>query len=244
MESRSLAINILLICREGKSRLRYQSEINLPGISVICVQALMDFFNPKIYCPLNGIMVDMPTYLRSTEEEKRLLTVLVNLLPSLRIRCHEPSGEIRTLPFGTTYPGNLPLSDFIQKYCSTFIQRKIRTSERIQLNLSALLDRTLPLKNFSDTRSVTTNISHEGCFLINFEPWIVGEHGWLILQELEDDTPIPVEICWVKLWGEYRSLPGMGIRFIELTALQKSEIFRLAGKSLILDNEFYPELLA
>lgn len=243
MDCRSLMINILLICRDGKSRLRYQTEINSSCVTVICVHALMDFFNPDVYCPLNGIMVDMPTFLRSTDEEKRLLTILVGLFPSLRLKCHEPSGEIRTLPFGTTYPGNLALSIFIQKYCSTFLQRNIRTSERTQLNIPALLNRTLPLHDIFDTRSVTTNISHEGCFLIGFKPWIVGEKGWLVLQELEDNTPIPIEVCWVEVWGESRSLPGIGIKFIELTALQHSELIRLGGKSLILDQKCYPETM-
>src|SRR5512140_622360 len=96
--------NILLICREGKSRQLYQAELDFPGVLLVCVQTLMQFFRREVYCPLNGILVDMPTYMQGSEEEKRLLTDLAGLFPALRIKCHESSGEIRTLPFGAAYP--------------------------------------------------------------------------------------------------------------------------------------------
>lgn len=236
-EDRSGATTVLLICREGKSRQAYQAELDFPGVSLVCVQSLMQFFRRGVYCPLNGILVDMPTYMRSSEEEKRLLTDLVGLFPAQRIKCNESSGEIRTLPFGTAYPGNIAPAAFVQKYCTSSVQRKIRTSERSPLNLSALLNRSLPVENVSGTRSVTVNISRGGCFLIHFEPWIVGDRGWLVLPDLNDTTPIPVEVCSIRLWGECNSLPGMGVKFIDLTGAQKDELGHLGGQSLMQDDE-------
>lgn len=231
------ATAILLICREGKSRQLYQAELDFPGVLLVCVQTLMQFFRREVYCPLNGILVDMPTYLRSSEEEKRLLTDLVGLFPALRLRCHEPTGEIRTLPFGTTYPGNNAPAFFVQKYCAPFVQRRIRTSERSPLNLPALLDRFFPVEKASGARSVIANISRGGCFLISFEPWIVGDRGWLTLPALKDNAPIAVEVCWIQLWGESRSLPGMGVRFIDLTGEQKAELSHMGGQSLMQEDQ-------
>ncbi|MDD2736133.1 MAG: PilZ domain-containing protein [Desulfuromonadaceae bacterium] len=229
-------ITILLICREGVSRNVYHAELASSGVLLVCVQSLMGFFRTEVYCSLSGILVDMPTYMRCSDEEKSLLTELVGHFPSLRLKCNEPTGEIRTLPFGAAYPGNSSPAVFVQKYCTTFIPRKIRTGERSLHHLPALLNTCLPAENDSGLRTVTANISREGCFLISFEPRIVGDRGWLTFPGWKDSTPILVEVCWVQSWGESRSLPGFGVRFIDLTDAQKDELRGLGGQSYFLEE--------
>jgi Tfp pilus assembly protein PilZ len=232
-----MVTTILLICREGQSRQLYQAELNSGGVLLATVQTLTQFFRRELYRPISGILVDMPTYMRSTEEEKRLLTELVGLYPALRIKCNESSGEIRTLPFGTTYPGNLAPVAFVHTYCAPFLQRKIRSSERTSQYLSALLSRSPAMAAVSAMRSVTANVCCGGCFLVSFEPWSVGDYGWLTLPELHDNATISVEICWVRPWGEQRALPGMGVRFIDLSTAQKIELSRLGGRSFMLEDQ-------
>jgi hypothetical protein len=174
--------------------------------------------------------------MRCSDEEKGLLTELVGHFPSLRLKCNEPTGEIRTLPFGVAYPGNTLPAVFVQKNCTTFVPRKIRTSERSQYHLSALLHTSIPMENDSGSRTVTANISCEGCFLISFEPRIVGDRGWLVLRGLKDSMPVLVEVCWIQSWGESRSLPGFGVRFIDLTDAQKGELRVLGGQSFFLEE--------
>ncbi len=224
---------LLLICQEGKSRNLYCSTMHATGLSAICVSSLMDFFKRENYRPLCGIMVDMPTYIRSSDEDKRLLTDLVALFPALRLKCHEPTGEIRTLPFGTNYPGNMPLNDFIKQFCGTFAPRKIRTCERSQQHLPALLS----TDTSTDCKTVTANISQGGCFLVSYNPLEVGSRGLLVFKELKDTTPVPMEVRSIRVWGEYRTLPGMGILFLGLTRSQKIEIGRFGGNRLMLDDE-------
>ena len=235
-DNRSGEIHVLLVCRHGKSRQVYQAELDAPGVLLVCVQSLMDFFCRGVYCPLHGILVDMPTYMCSSEEEKRLLTDLVGHFPALRLKCNESTGEIRTLPFGTAYPENNPPAVFVQKYCISFPPRRIRSGERSYQHLHALLTISPPVGNLSAVRAVTANISCGGCFLISYEPWIVGDRGWLTLPELKDNAPISVEICWIRPWGEGRSLPGMGVRFIDCTELQKAELSREGGRNFMLDE--------
>lgn len=232
-ENESVVTTVLLICREGTSRQLYQAELDSPAVSLVCVQGLMDFFCRGVYCLLNGILVDMPTYMRSSEDEKRMLTDLVAVFPALRLKCNESTGEIRTLPFGTVYHGNTEPAAFVQEHCAAFVKRNIRTSERHLMNLPALLSISPPDENTAATKTVTSNISHGGCFLVGFEPWSVGGRGWLLLPELKDETPIPVEVCTVLPWGESHSLPGMGVKFLDLTSVQKTELNRLCGKSLM-----------
>lgn len=240
-DNRSGKTTVLLICREGKSRQGYQAELDLPGVSLVCVKALSEFFCRGVYCPLNGILVDMPTYMCSSEEERRVLTDIVGHFPALRLKCNEKTGEIRTLPFGAAYPGHNPPAVFVQKFCESFAPRRIRSSERSQLNLPALLSKSPLVGDLSSARSVTANISCGGCFLVSFEPWNAGDRGWLTLPGLKDSAPIPVEICWVLPWGEGRALPGMGVRFIDLTESQKAELTRLGGRDYMLENQPSPE---
>lgn len=230
---RSGATTVLVICREGKSRQRYLTELDIPGVLLVLVQTLTQFFHCEIYCPISGILVDMPTYMQSSEEEKRLLTELVGLFPSLRIRCQESSGEIRTLPFGAAYRANISPALFVQEYCTPFAQRRIRTSERTQSNLPVLLNTSDQAEDFSWVRSVTANISAGGCFLISFEPLTAGDRIWLTFPDLQDAAPVPAEVRWVRLWNEHRSLPGMGVRFIDLTESQKAELGNLCGEDFM-----------
>lgn len=236
-EERNGTTTILLICREGISRETYHAALVLPGVLLVCVQSLMGFFRREVYCPLNGILVDMPTYMRCSEEDKRLLTELVAIFPALRLKCHEPTGEIRTLPFGTTYPGNTAPAVFVQKYCTTFVQRNIRTCERSQMNLSALLNKSLQEDSSYGARSVTEYVSCNGCFLVSFEPWGVGERGWLTLPDLADASPIQIEVRSIRTWGESRSLPGVGVKFIDLPDSQKAELTRLGGENYMLEEQ-------
>jgi Tfp pilus assembly protein PilZ len=97
------------------------------------------------------------------------------------------------------------------------------------LHLSALLHKILPVKNLPGTKTVTANVSCGGCFLIKFDPWNVGDKGWLILPDLKDTAPIPVEVCFVRSWGVHASLPGMGVRFVELSDAQRVELSSLVG---------------
>lgn len=209
----------------------------MPGVALVCVQTFMEFFRPGVFSPINGIFVDMPTYIRGSEEEKRLLTELVSFLPALRLKCHESTAEIRTLPFGTSYPGKSTPAVFVQKYCAPFIQRTIRTCERLLLNIPALLTVLSPAEGGTAIRTVTANISRGGCFLICFEQWRADDRGWLSLAELNDSAPVQVEVCWIRAWGEYRSLPGMGVRFIDLTEPQKIELSRLSGQDLMQEDD-------
>jgi len=224
---------VLLICREGQSRRLYQEELDIPGIGLVCVQTLMEFFSRGVYNLLSGIFVDMPSYMRFSDEEKRLLTELVAIFPALRLKCNESSGEIRMLPFGSVHSGDITLAVFVQHYCVPFSQRRIRTCERSQLHMPVLLSRELPVEDAASSRCVTANISREGCFIICFEPWCVGDRGWLVLTELEDSAPVRIEVCWVQKWGEYRALPGMGVKFIEPVESQKSALIRLGGQNLM-----------
>lgn len=224
---------ILLLCGEGCSRLAYQSEIGATGVHLICVPGLLDFFVYETYTPLNGIMVDMPTYIRSSDEDKRLLSELVDLFPSLRLKCHEPTGEIRSLPFGKNFQAAGTLSDFILNCCSTFTSRNIRTCERSGIHLPTLVSRFPTVEVNGSFKAVTANISLGGCFLINFEIMNVSERAWLKIPGLLDPTPIQVEVCWVRPWGERHSLPGMGVKFLQVTRDQKTELARLGGRCLM-----------
>lgn len=228
---------LLLICKEGISKNVYCSTINSAGVSVVCVNTLMDFFKKGIYQELCGIMVDMPTYIRSSDEDKRLLTDLVALFPALRLKCHEPTGEIRTLPFGTAHTGKMTFEVFITQFCKTFSSRKIRTCERSQMNLAVTLTAELPSEGLPGLKIVTSNISRGGCFLVSYSPLAIADQGWLVFKDMKDPTPVPFDVRSVRLWGEFRTLPGMGIRFLSLTHSQKTEIGRLGGQCLMLDDD-------
>ncbi|MDD2365936.1 MAG: PilZ domain-containing protein [Desulfuromonadaceae bacterium] len=235
-DSNSGTTTVLLICRQGASLEAYHKELAISGVKLVCVQSIFGFFQYTVYCRINGILVDMPTYMRCSEDEKALLNELVAVFPALRIKCNEQTGEIRTLPFVTNYPSNIAPALFVSAYCQPFTQRKVRASERSHRHLSGLLSITSPTESCCAVPTVTTYISCSGCFLVNFNPWNIGQRGWLALLDLEDPSPIEIEVCCVRMWGESGGLPGMGVRFIEFSGSHKFELSRMGGQNFMLED--------
>jgi PilZ domain len=219
------AINILLICREGDSRKAFSDQMAESCASILPVSDLKEYFASHSHAILSGIMVDMPTYMRFTEDEKRVLGELVEIFPAMRIKCNEQTGEIRTLPFSTRMPGVMSLVEFAASCCEQFTPRRVRLDERSSKQWNILLKRDHGQESPA-TKTASLNISMGGCFVVCFEPWNVGDTGWLTVKEVEGLGEIKFTVCWVRQWGEKSHLPGMGLGFAGLTESQREILGR------------------
>jgi Tfp pilus assembly protein PilZ len=81
-------------------------------------------------------------------------------------------------------------------------------------------------------RTVTVDLSREGCFVFSVRDWKPGDSAWFTIKELRDNTPICGLVRWCLKWGEGMRVPGIGLKFTEITESQAREIY----DSLWLEN--------
>lgn len=223
--SDQVTVQILMICREGESRNAFSAQMAQSCASILPVADLKEYLDHHSHVMLSGIMVDMPTYMRFSEDEKRLLGDLVEIFPAMRIKCNEQTGEIRTLPFSTRMPGVMTLAEFASSCRDQFAPRRIRLFERSSKQWNILISKDQGELE-GGTRTASLNISMGGCFVVSFDPWHPGDTGWLKIKELDGLAEVGFKVCWVRQWGEKSQLPGMGLEFVGLTDRQREILSR------------------
>lgn len=190
---------------------------------------------------LNGVFVDLKCAMKSSWDAKHLLNLLEPHMPICRLRAdpssQSVSGQIRSeFSHGTEL-----VQLFIEKMNLPNAGRFVRQCDRVERfwNVEILnSDMDLSSKNF-----VTKDVSLGGLFLICAEKNIqVGQRLQLRILELEDLTPIEVEVKWDHPWGKLHSrIPGFGAEFIKISEEQKTKISSLLGISL---HPISPEFFA
>jgi hypothetical protein len=179
----------------------------------------------KLYA---GLIVDMWTHIASANADKEFVYALDKIFPILYIGDHDqkpsqldPAGgwlmarqhEVRIL------------EDFIQNQCRDMKPRGIRAGARRNLFFNTHVQFGGQETSF---KTNTWDISLNGCFVISVHEQQCGDPVWLTITDLHDKTTIAGEIRWSKPWGnDFRSLPGVGIVFREISPVQRQALAEL-----------------
>ena len=172
-----------------------------------------------------GLMIDMWTHIGSTGADKEFVYALDKVFPILYIGGQDqkppdrdPAGDWRM----TCQREIKILDDFIAIQCHSMRPRGIRADQRKGLYFNA------HVQFGARERSVKTNtwnISPSGCFVISPQEQPCGDPVWLTITDWDDQTAISGEIKWSRPWGgDFRTLPGVGIAFKEITPAQNQAL--------------------
>lgn len=205
-------------------RARIQKEISSLGHECEAVAGIGDLYHRLQETCFNGLLIDLPTSIRAENSEKVLLYELQQFFPILRIKWDEKHQQLRCQRYGGLAGSNLSVESFIDLHCQSFPARRIRKEKRLALHLNALLCCHPEFPDGMVERSSTLNVSPSGCALLTTQDWQNLERIWIKILELDDQTPMEVEIRWRTLWGTPRVLPSIGVKFIVLTDNQKRQL--------------------
>lgn len=156
----------------------------------------------------SGILVDLPSIVKSKGEEKIVAYTLANFFPTLRVRA------LGSVLVPMTMPGSAKqdksLNDFLNVTCPSFIPRTLRAFRRHPLCLS-----TISSYEGEDQRGFTLDLGWGGAFIVDIftEKFICNRDITIRVPELS--LEIDATIRWTKPWGE-RHAPGIGISFKSL----------------------------
>jgi Tfp pilus assembly protein PilZ len=165
----------------------------------------------------SGLLVDLPSIIKSKGEEKIVAYTLVNFFPTLRVR------TIGSLLVPMAMSGDAMqeknLDDFLNKSCVSRAPKKLREFRRHQVCLSTIITHKC-----QEYRGFTLNVSWEGMFVVDLqaEKFSIGDTVSIMLPEF--GCHIAATVNRVKTWGVQRQPPGVGLHFMSLNETTEAVI--------------------
>lgn len=216
-------IRVILVSREGHAKQAYLNAIKPLGIQIDTVSTFTELHSALAENLYSGVMVDLVTKIKGSREEKGLIHQILELYPVLQLKWEDKTGLIQTLCLGQS-KGSGTLKDFIYEECGSFTARAISSTPRRDIHFNVILSRNANFSQNSIEKTVTVNISKEGCFIYSVGKWERTFNCWMKIKELNDDTPILGEVKWAIPWGKVMKFPGIGIKFENIRKNQLEEI--------------------
>lgn len=218
-----MTIKVLLIVQEEESKLKYLDALTECGVQVFTSSSFIDLSEEVCIHKYSGLFFDLPTKMKAIKKNKAYVYNLAGKFPVSNLQIDNKTERIRCFNFGEKPSSNL--LEFISNQCANFTPQRIRDDPRKDLNIHLLL-----YKKKSDKRpelSVTKNISAGGCFIFSTRKWEEGTDIWIRFKEIPNRTLMQAQIRTVTKWGESRQIPGIGVKFINLSPTQAEEIARM-----------------
>ncbi len=217
-------IRLLLVAEKGRAQKAYLEELDRTGADVDCIDSPDELHDRLCDAPYNGLLVDVPTMIRSESAKKSRVTQVMERFPVLRLLYNAEQGGIRGLSQGGMIRDNKSMHDFVLNECRVFPARSIRRTPRTDQVLNVLLAHDPGLFGKGEERTVMVNVSEKGCFVFSCDEWKADAAAWVVVAELEDQSPIELKIHWTRPWGASRRLPGIGASYASISDLQLEQI--------------------
>ncbi len=200
---------ILVVSYSEESRSALAGSLQNHGVQVGSCTSFCEAEDLALTGLYSGLLIDLPSIIKSKGEEKIVAYSLANFFPTLRVR------TMGTMLIPMTMPGNAKqdrsLDDFLTVTCPAFTPRKLRAFRRHPLCLS-----TIVTCNGNEHRGFTGDISWGGAFIIDvFSERFEGESD-ISISFADCGFTLDASIRWIKPWGG-RTAPGIGVSFTDLT---------------------------
>lgn len=157
----------------------------------------------------SGMLVDLPSIIKSKGEEKIVAYTLANHFPTLRVRTMGNMLIPMAMPGSAKQDKNL--NDFLQTTCTAYMPRKLREFRRHPVCLA-----TVMTHNGLEAKGFTLDISWGGMFIVDLQAERLRMEDEVSILLPEFDCRITAEICGVKPWSIQRHPPGIGVNFCSL----------------------------
>lgn len=209
---------ILVISYSDDTRASLTATLENSNVTSVACSTFCEAENLALQGLYSGILVDLPSIIKSKGEEKIVAYTLVNFFPTLRVRAMGSVLVPMTMPGSAKQDKNL--SDFLNVTCTSFNPRSLRTHRRHNVCVSTLMHH-----NGTEYRSFTMDLSWGGAFIVDMLPesFPIGEE--VGVQFVEFGFEVLCTIRSMKPWGQ-RSASGIGVSF---NALDETAESALAG---------------
>ena len=216
---------ILLAVADDERRSIYEAFLKKERVICQAVSSLRDVAQQAARQPYNAIFLDMPLIVRASQYEKSLVEDALRALPHARLNITATTRQISILVSGESHESSQTPEEYL-RYCCEQPVKIVLPRNRIPIHLNAVLAHTPDTA--ASERTVCIDISPGGCFLFCVNDEIsLQSTVWIRLVILNDPAPIQSTVCWKREWGMTNEIPGVGIRFDQMSEQQQTEILSL-----------------
>jgi Tfp pilus assembly protein PilZ len=216
-------IKLLLLSPEGEIRQAYHDVINKLGVQYDTVSSFKELYNAMAKVSYHGIMIDLNAKLRAPKDELGPVKKILERFPVAELRWDKDTKIIGLFYQGQSKDGG-NLEDFINRICRPSNATIISTENRSSVNFNVLLAKTNDFSAEKVERTITINVSRGGCFIFSTNKWNINDDAWIIIKDINDQTPIRGEVRWAVEWDKGIQVPGIGLLFKEIKEPQVAEI--------------------
>lgn len=221
---------ILVISYVDESRTLLTAVLEGLGVAAVPCASFCEAENMALKELYSGMLVDLPSIIKSKGEEKIVAYTLANFFPTLRVR------TMGAMLVPMAMPGNAKqdksLNEFVHKTCVAHFPKKLREYRRHPVSLSTLIN-----YKGEELRGFTLDISWGGMFVVDLhaEKFCIGDAVSIFLPEF--GCHISAEVRRVKPWGISRHPPGIGLSFGALDETLVSVISGITRTSKEFDRD-------
>lgn len=220
-------IRVLLIVAPGAARDSFQEELAGLPVVVDVVEAVDQIEATLIDTPYNGIILDVPTLIRASGDQKRKSQILLEFYPVLRLSFRPHLKPSQGLTDGLSTSRTSTIGEFLSHDCARFKARPLRSCQRCPITLNVLVASSVDGLLNQGMKAYTVNVSLTGCFIATPEPPPVGSLIHALFTDFAQSVPVELEVCWNSPWGEAKRVPGFGARFTKLNENQNEALVDL-----------------
>ncbi len=220
-------VKVLLICRQGEVLRKYSEILSDFGIQFDIASTYENLYQNLTQKRYNGVMIDIKTKIRDLKPHKESVNSILKKYPFLHLRYDGQARKMFTFFYGQT-KGKGSIEDFLEIHCATNQPRKLRTFNiRRDIHFNVYLSKFKDIDVNYCERTVTMNVSTNGCFIFSNGIWKLNENAWFIFKELSGTEPICGLVRWRTAWGTPMRIPGIGLEFTSITKHQTDEILSI-----------------
>ena len=227
IKEESTEIRVLLFVHDNDACRKYLEVLSALGVKVFVSPSFFSLSEELRLQTYHGLLLDMPTKMQALKENKTEVYRLAEKFPVAHLQHDRQTDSVRCFHAG--WQTGRTIEAFIEHQCSGGVPQKIGGSKRKEAHLPVLVSRQRESKR--PERTITRDISANGCFIISGRKWTAGHEIFLGFPELEDQRHIRAQIRSVVPWGMGHEIPGIGLRFLELSSSQAAELENLCGSA-------------
>lgn len=200
---------ILVVSYVDETRTALTAALKNFGAAPLPCASFCEAENMALKGLYSGMLVDLPSMIKSKGEEKIVAYTLANFFPTLRVRTL--GGMLVPMSMPGSAKQDKSLVEFLNKSCTASNPKRLREFRRHPVCLS-----TLVTYDNLEQRGFTLDVSWGGMFIVDLQPerFSVGDPVTIMIPEF--GCHITAEVRRIKPWGILRHPPGIGVCFGKL----------------------------
>lgn len=220
-KGRKAKLRVCVMAKEGEELDRISAFLGERGVTVVPAKDGPSAAAVLRDSEFNGVFLSTPTFLREPKHRREEIEKFQEFFPVALAQWNPAVKELRFIQWGVS-GGRAGDTEAFFAECERTEPRRLRTFERHRINLNVEVE-----ANGVIDRSFVTDVSSGGCFLHAIEDGR-GKGTPIRLRIAEADGLVLDGVVLRRTpWGEPFHLPGIGIRFQNLSAEWNEVLVRL-----------------